>query len=131
MSAATIPADVRQQLIAAGLTPAQIDKWLAAEDSRKPHPGAGPEQALRGLRLAGAPDSLVVAYVQACASPRRMVRDVVLHCGAGAQLAAAAATLLAYRVKAEARITTGSIWAEYRAAHGLPAHNSQIPGYLQ
>lgn len=123
-----IPADVRQQLIAAGLTPAQIEKWLAAEDSRKPHPGAGPEQALRSLRLAAAPDSLVRAYVQACASPRRMVRDVVMHCGAGARLGAPAATLLQARIKAEARITSAGIWAEYRAAHGLPPTDSPIPG---
>lgn len=128
MSAAAIPADVRQSLRAAGLTDAQIDKWLAAEDSRKPHPGAGPEQALRGLRLAGAPDSLVCAYVQACASPRRMVRDVVMHCGAGAKLAGTAATLLQARIKAEARITTGSIWSDIRAAAGLPPTASGIPG---
>ena len=121
-AAAAIPADVLDQLRRAGFTDDQIARFLSGDDARKATgaTGATAAQALKGLCLAGAPSSLIHAYLACGVSPRRIVRDLVMNVGPGAKLAGAAATLLQARIK-----------AEHRVCNGLPAHNARMPGYLQ
>ena len=131
-ASATLTPELRAMLRAAGCTDRQIDLWQGVEEDRPRHPtGATAEQAIAALRLSGAPDSLTRALINARTSPRRIVAELIAHVGPGAKLAGTAATLLQARIKAESGATSAGIWAEYRAAHNLPAHNSLLPGYLQ
>lgn len=128
--AAAVPADVLEQLRRAGLFDEQVQRFLEGDDARKA-PGATAAQALKGLCLAGAPSSLIHAYLACGASPRRIVRDLVMHVGPGAKLAGTAATLLQARINAESRITPGSIWADIRAAQAAATRNMMNPRHLQ
>ena len=119
-----------EQLRRAGFEDDQIARFLEGDDARKA-PGATAAQALKGLCLAGAPSSLIRAYLACGASPRRIVRDLVMHVGPGAKLAGTAATLLQARIKAESRITPGSIWADIRAAQAAATRNMMNPRHLQ
>jgi hypothetical protein len=113
----TIPAETLQQMRAAGLSDRQIENYLLSEDLRSEalrQPRATVAVAMRALSGAGAPHSLVRAYVEAGARPSRIMRDLVAAVGRDCRLSAAASCLMHKRI--DPRPTVASIWAQIHAA---------------